>query len=212
MHSILAVLVVASVLLATSVDAMSFDLPARGHRCFTEELVGKQEFEFNYAAAPGYAQFVDIKVSDPHNAIVWSNIGKDRGQWKTLIEVGGEYAFCFYSRLVPGVSGSQEGMKRTVFFEMSNAGNSADDYVKLATQQQLKPLEVNLRIMEDAVRAVHTEYIYLKERESAMRDTSEHMFSRAMWLSFMVMFIIVGFSLWQIRHVKSHFKKKRMLD
>eukprot|EP00744_Colponema_vietnamica_P018467 GILI01026067.1.p1 GENE.GILI01026067.1~~GILI01026067.1.p1 ORF type:complete len:211 (+),score=37.79 GILI01026067.1:51-683(+) len=207
----LVLLIAISLLSACCAEAYTFDLPARGHRCFTEELVGKQEFEFNYGAAPGYAQFVDVKVSDPHNTIVWTSVGKDRAQWKTRIEVGGEYAFCFYSRLVPGTS-YQDGMKRAVYFELSNSGNSADDYVKLASQKQLKPLEVNLRIMEDAVRAVHTEYVYLKERESAMRDTSEHMFNRAMWLAFLVMFIIVGLSLWQIRHVKSHFKKKRMLD
>lgn len=211
MPSFFALVLFALIAAASVAHGYTFDLLARSHRCFTEELTQGQELEFSFTAAPGYAQFVDVKVSDPFNGIVWSSIGKDRNKWKNTVEVGGEYAFCFYSRLVPGTK-SQDSMKRSITFELANAGRSAEDYAALAAKQQLKPLELDLRIMEDVVRAVHGEYVFFKEREAAMRDTSEHMFSRAMWLAFVVMGSIVLFSLWQIRHVKLHFKKKRLLD
>ena len=198
-------------LLAAHATAFSFDLHAKKQRCFTEELPTGVEMALNFAAAPGYAQFVDVKVTDPMNKVMWqSDSGSDRGKFTTTITHGGDYAICFYSRMVPGTTHT-EGMKRTIAFDLKT-GTDTHDYAKVASEEHLKPMEVNLRVMEDIVRSVHGEYVYYKERETEMRDTNEHMNTRVTWATIITMMIIVFFALWQVRHLKHYFRRKRMID
>lgn len=191
-------------------SAFTFELEAKKYRCFAEELPTGVEVVMSYAAAPGYAQFVDVKITDPLNKVIWEDVGNDKGTFKQAIAVGGDYAFCFYSRLVPGVRAA-EGMHRLIHFNLKT-GAETQNYREIASREHLKPMEVNLRMMEDVVRSIHGEYIYYKEREMAMRDTNEHMNARAMWATLVTMALIVGFAVWQVRHLKHYFRRKRMID
>ena len=197
-------------LMCVAVDGFSFDLPAKGYRCFTQEIPSGVEVQIQYVAMPGYAQFVDAKLTTHENQLIWEETGQDRSAFNDVIGQGGDYALCFYSRMVPGAKYS-EGMKRTVNLEFKIA-TEIQDYQKLATTEHLKPLEVNLRIMEDTVRALHAEYGYYKDAERMMRDTQEHMNAKVMWMTILMMSLIALFSLWQTRHLKQYFKRKRMID
>lgn len=206
----IACVVVVSLTCASLADAFAFDLPAKSYRCFTEELPTGVELKIQFAALPGYAQFIDVKLSDPHSKVLWEESAADKATFAETIVLGGDYALCFYSRMVPGTK-FQEGMKRVINLEVLT-GTETHDYQSLATKEHLKPLEVNLRIMEDTVRSLHQEYTYYKEREEAMRDTNEHLNAKVMWVTIVLMSLIVVFSLWQVRHLKSYFRKKRMID
>ena len=203
---------VLAVLLTTSITAEGFifSLPARKHRCFVEELPTGVEVVLKYHASHGYSQFVDVKISDPDNNIIWEDTGKDRGQYHATIHTPGEYAVCFYSRLVAGAKYSAD-LKRDIAFEL-RTGADTQDYGRLATREHLKPMEVDLRVLEDVTRGILSDYQYFKERDESARQTSEHMFSRSVWMAVIVMSGILGFSLWQVRHLKRHFKKKRLID
>jgi hypothetical protein len=203
-------LLLASVGLLTQCNGFAFDLPAKKHRCFTEELPTGVELKVQYLAAPGYAQFIDVKLTNPENKVVWEELGTDRGSYAETVAVGGDYALCFYSRLVPGAR-YQEGMKRVVNVEFQT-GTETKDYASLATRDHLKPMEVDLRVMEDVVRSLNTEYEYYKTMEAQMRDTNEHMNAKIMWCTIAVMSLILSFSIWQVRHLKHYFRKKRMID
>jgi hypothetical protein len=48
-------------------------------------------------------------------------------------------------------------------------GVEANDYTNLAEQEHLKPIEVELRRMEDVVQEIHQELLYMREREALMR-------------------------------------------
>lgn len=207
---ICAVAVIAVASLAAPADGFAFDLPARKSRCFTEEIPTGVEVKIQYVALPGYAQYIDVKLSDPSNKVIWTETASDRATFSETVQVGGDYALCFYSRMVPGAT-YQDGMKRTVNLEFLT-GTETHDYSNLATKEHLKPLEVNLRVMEDTVRSIHADYTYFKEREEIMRDTNEHMNTKVMYMTLGVMLAIVAFSLWQVRHLKSYFRRKRMID
>mmetsp|Transcript_72559 Transcript_72559/g.84286 ORF Transcript_72559/g.84286 Transcript_72559/m.84286 type:complete len:215 (+) Transcript_72559:22-666(+) len=208
-EGILGLLLVVSHLVA-SVNAFAFDLQVKKSRCFTEEIPTGVEVKIQFAALPGYAQYVDVKLTDPHNKIIWEESGVDKSAFSDTVQVGGDYALCFYSRVVPGAKVT-EGSKRTINLEFL-LGTETHDYRSLATREHLKPLELNLRVMEDTVRSLHSEYTYYKEREEEMRNTNEHMNAKVMWMTVGVMVLIVIFSLWQIRHLKHYFRKKRMID
>ena len=202
--------VVVVVLLLGVARGFHFDLDAKSWRCFTEELPTNLDVSMSYTALPGYAQFIDVKITDPQNDIIWSEEGADKGSWKITTRHGGDYAFCFYSRMVPGVRAT-EGMKRTINFDLRTGGET-QDYDQMATAEHMKPMEVNLRIMEDTIRTIHTEYQYYKEREREMRDTNEHVNARVFWATLIVMILITLFAVWQVRHLKGYFRRKRVID
>lgn len=51
-------------------------------------------------------------------------------------------------------------------------GVNAEDYSEVAKKEHLEPIEVELRKLEDQVFEVHKEFLYMREREAAMRDTN----------------------------------------
>ena len=51
-------------------------------------------------------------------------------------------------------------------------GVDAKDYDAIALKEHLTPLELELRKLEDAVTAINKHMTYMKQRESAMRDTN----------------------------------------
>jgi p24 family protein delta-1 len=204
------VVAAAVALLVSHAHGFAFDLAGKKSRCFSEEIPTGVEVKIQYVALPGYAQYVDVKLTDPQNKVIWSEHAQDRATFADTILVGGDYALCFYSRMVPGAS-FEEGMKRTINVEFLT-GTETQDYGSLATREHLKPLELNLRVMEDVVRSLHNDYTYFKEREEEMRNTNEHMNSKVMYMTLGVMLAIVAFSLWQVRHLKSYFRRKRMID
>ena len=62
-------------------------------------------------------------------------------------------------------------MKLRITFNILT-GTETFDYASVARKEHLKPVEINLRMMEDIVRQIHSEYIYFKDREAAMRYTT----------------------------------------
>jgi hypothetical protein len=205
------VLVLSLFVLSTStVSALTFELEARKFKCFTEEFPAGFHVAFNYAVGEGYAQYVDVKVTDPENNVILDDEGKDKSSNGFVAEKGGDYAFCFYSRLVTGVKYAP-GMKRKINFEVKSGADS-NDYATIAKKEHLRPVELALRIMEDTVRAIYSEYNYYKERENRMRETSEHMNARAAWLSVLSIVLAAGYAVWQVRHLKFFFKRKRLID
>ena len=51
-------------------------------------------------------------------------------------------------------------------------GTEAKDYENLAKVEKLKPLEVELRRLEDLSQDIVNDFTYMKDREQEMRDTN----------------------------------------
>eukprot|EP01062_Namystynia_karyoxenos_P009985 TRINITY_DN13536_c0_g2_i1.p2 TRINITY_DN13536_c0_g2~~TRINITY_DN13536_c0_g2_i1.p2 ORF type:complete len:237 (+),score=101.86 TRINITY_DN13536_c0_g2_i1:96-713(+) len=196
-------------LCSAAAEAFKFDLPARGRKCFNEELPHDYELAGRWSAAPGYSQFIDVRITDPHGAVIQEDLGKDKAEFRIMTSVAGDHTVCFYNRLVQGVP-YNPSMKRTISFELQE-GSGTKDYDQIARVDHLKPIEVNLRMMEDTVRSIHAEYQYFKEREATMRETSESTNSRAMWITVGSMVSFFLFGTWQVRHLKKYFKEKKLI-
>merc|ERR1712113_1080947 len=125
------------------------------------------------------------------------------GNFRVTTSQAGDHTVCFYNRLVQGVP-FQPSLKRSISFSL-NEGASAKDYDQIARADHLKPIEVNLRMMEDTVRSIHAEYQYFKEREHEMRETSESTNSRAVWITIGSMGCFLLFGTWQVQHLKRYF-------
>jgi hypothetical protein len=195
------------------VDAIAFDLPAKKYRCFTEEVTSNTWMTVSYKAASGYAQVLDVKITDPKGNVLHDEAATTRGSFETYSGTGGDYAVCFYSRMSSGVRAA-EGMKRTILLEWRGASGGQDevDYAALASREHMKPMELHLRMMLDTVRGLHSQYEFFKFREAQMRDTNEYLNARVMWFTVMIVAVLAGFAFFQVSHLKRYFKKKKLID
>jgi len=102
------------------------------------------------------------------------------------------------------------GMARRVTFDVLT-GTETHDYHKLARKEHLKPIEINLKMMEDIVVEIYQEYEYFIEREHRMQVTTQTMHSRSNWLSFASIFAAVLFAVGQVMYLQNYFVKKRVV-
>jgi hypothetical protein len=68
-------------------------------------------------------------------------------------------------------------------------------------RRHLKPLELQLRKMEDRVETIHREMMAQREREEAHRNTNESTNSRVQWFSVLTIAIVVATAVFQVRYL-----------
>ena len=67
----------------------------------------------------------------------------------------------------------QEDERYSAYVELSlKTGSEAIDYTEVAKTEKLKPVELEMRKMENILDSVVSELDYMKEREEALRDTN----------------------------------------
>jgi hypothetical protein len=114
----------------------------------------------------------------------------------------GSHKVCFISR-----SGQQHRIDFDFF-----SGVGAKDYSDVATKEHLKPLELELRKLEDRVDNIHNEMMYQREREEQHRNTNESTNSRVVGYSFLTMGIVFTVSVTQAVYLYSYLKKKKIVQ
>jgi hypothetical protein len=75
-----------------------------------------------------------------------------------------------------------------------------------------KPLEVELRRLEDLSDSIVNDFQYMKQREEEMRSTNESTNSRVLYFSIFSMLCLVGLATWQVLYLRKFFKSKKLID
>ena len=91
-------------------------------------------------------------------------------------------------------------------------GIEAKNYDEVAKAEQLKPLEITMRRLEDLSLHIYNGFADMKKREEEMRSTNESTNSRVLYFSVFSMFCLVGLAMWQVMYLKKYFKTKRLID
>lgn len=91
-------------------------------------------------------------------------------------------------------------------------GVEAKNYDDLAKAEKLKPLEVELRRLEDLSDSIVQDFQYMKTREEEMRSTNESTNNRVLYLSIFSMLILLFLATWQILYLRRYFKAKKLID
>jgi hypothetical protein len=92
-----------------------------------------------------------------------------------------------------------------------HSGVEAQDYSAIAKKEHLKPLELELRRIEDTVEMIQKDFEYMREREAVMRDTNESTFTRVSYLSLFSVGCLIALALWQLFYLKRYFTRKKLL-
>ncbi|VDO37651.1 unnamed protein product [Onchocerca flexuosa] len=91
-------------------------------------------------------------------------------------------------------------------------GVEAKNYNAVAEAEQLKPLEVELRRLEDLSDSIVQDFAYMRQREEEMRTTNESTNSRVLYLSIFSMLCLLSLAIWQVLYLRRYFKAKKLID
>ena len=108
---------------------------------------------------------------------------------------------------------------------------------QIAKAEQLKPLEVELKRLEDLSDQIVSDFKYMRKREEEMRDTNgvctlhsscyciristtahaqylvaESTHSKVFYFSLLSMGCLLGLATWQVLYLRRFFKSKKLID
>lgn len=90
-------------------------------------------------------------------------------------------------------------------------GADAKDWNAIQAIEKLKPVEAELRRIEEVVSEIVTEMDYLRAREQKLRDTNESTNERVKWFAFGTMGMLVGLGAWQVVYLRAYFRSKHLI-
>jgi hypothetical protein len=167
-------------------------------------------FTSSFDAKPSKSQYTDIRVMETKTGnIVFERDEINQGEFSFTARSGGDYSFCFFNRNSPTYDYSEPIYRRVKFRLLTGAETT--NYEQVARKEHLKPMELNLRMMEDNVKSILMEYSYFKEREVEMRGTTDTVSFRMIWLSILSFFIIVASAVLQLFYLQNYFRKKKLI-
>mmetsp|Transcript_37353 Transcript_37353/g.60490 ORF Transcript_37353/g.60490 Transcript_37353/m.60490 type:complete len:207 (+) Transcript_37353:124-744(+) len=187
--------------------AIQFDVEVNHVKCLSEEIPVNTFVLGEYTIPPSRDQEMEVLVTDSASRIIYRKENADSGKFTFESVVPGDHRICFSNRQARG--STTQGFRRVTL--NVRTGHDAKDYDELAKRENLKPLEVQLRRMEDTVIQIEREMEFLREREEHMRDTNESTNSRVAWLTVMSVVILVSLGLWQIMYLKKFFLSKKLI-
>ena len=90
-------------------------------------------------------------------------------------------------------------------------GADAKDWSAIQANEKLKPVEAELRKIEEMTAEVVTEMEYLRSREQKLRDTNESTNTRVKWFGVLTTWLLIGLWAWQIMYLRAYFRSKHLI-
>ncbi|KAL4882082.1 WD40-repeat-containing domain protein [Aspergillus karnatakaensis] len=191
-------------------SALKFDIFAgKGERCIRNFVLQDQLVVVTAIVSGdrGDGQMVNMHIKDA--------LGNDHGRPKDVVgetrqafTSAGDTTFdvCFENMLVSrrGVANPYRAIELDV-----DIGADARDWSSIQNQEKLKPVETDLRRIEEIVSEIVNEMEYLRAREQKLRDTNESTNERVKWFAFGTMGMLVGLGVWQVIYLRAYFRYHR---
>ncbi|KAI0387057.1 emp24/gp25L/p24 family/GOLD-domain-containing protein [Hypomontagnella monticulosa] len=204
------------VLLIASVNALKFDLQSHGpndkkvERCI-RNFVAKDTLVVvtaTVSGSKGDGMVVNMHILDN----VGNEYGKPKdvvGEQRTVFTSHADAAFdvCFENIM------TQSRMNNpTRHIELDiDIGADAKDWSAIQATEKLKPVETELRRVEEAIADIVREMDYLRAREQKLRDTNESTNTRVKWFGIGTTMLLVGLWGWQIMYLRAYFRSKHLI-
>ncbi|KAK4669248.1 vesicle coat component [Podospora pseudopauciseta] len=207
----------ALLLLAMGTEGLKFDIQAgSGHdslsrRCI-RNFVAKDMLVVVTAIVDGYkgdGMQLNMHIMDAAG----NEYGKPKdiaGEQRTVFTSHADAAFdvCFENIL----TGNKYVQNPNRHVELDiDIGADAKDWAAVQASEKLKPVETELRRIEEMVGEIVSEMDYLRHREQKLRDTNESTNNRVKWFGFLTTFLLVGLWAWQIMYLRAYFRSKHLI-
>lgn len=198
-------------------EALKFDIEAfsqgdkKGQRCI-RNFVAKDTLVVVTATVDGYkgdGMIVNMHIKDA--------VGNEYGRPKDVV---GEQRMAFTSHadasfdvcFENNFSGTKGVTHTFRHIELDiDIGADAKDWSAVQATEKLKPVETELRRIEEMVAEIVAEMDYLRGREQKLRDTNESTNTRVKWFAFGTMGMLVALGAWQVIYLRAYFRSKHLI-
>jgi len=195
-------------LIAYHANAVMFYLDPNTQKCLRDQVQAHQlvVMEFEVSDAPGHQ--IDYVVRDSKGGILAQ---KEKllstGKSTFTSEIYDTYEVCIVSRVPQEI--------RKVVQEISvltKKGVEARNYDGIGEAGKLKPLEVDLKRLEDISDSIVQDFASMRKREEEMRSTNESTTNRVLFFSIFSMCCLLGLATWQVLYLRRFFKAKKLIE
>uniref|UniRef100_A0AAQ4RPB9 GOLD domain-containing protein n=1 Tax=Gasterosteus aculeatus aculeatus TaxID=481459 RepID=A0AAQ4RPB9_GASAC len=183
--------------LIESVFSISFFLPVNSRKCLREEIHKDVLVTGEYEISEQANTKTNLKITDSSSHTLYSKEDAVKGKFAFTTEDYDMFEVCFESKSPMGT------------------GRVPDQLVNLDMKhgvEKLKPLEVELRRLEDLSESIVNDFAYMKKREEEMRDTNESTNTRVLYFSIFSMCCLIGLATWQVFYLRRFFKAKKLIE
>uniref|UniRef100_A0A0N4Z0W1 GOLD domain-containing protein n=1 Tax=Parastrongyloides trichosuri TaxID=131310 RepID=A0A0N4Z0W1_PARTI len=196
--------------LAHSIFGLRFHVKPNDKKCLKEEIHKNVLVtgEYNLQEAIGYSTTVHVTDTRGHTLYKRENFAETAGKFAFTADEYDIFEICIMSHVPDTVHNKQE---REISLTLKH-GVEAKNYDDLAKAEKLKPLEVELRRLEDLAESIVQDFAYMRSREEEMRNTNESTNNRVLYLSLFSMMCLLGLSFWQVLYLRRFFKTKKLID
>ncbi|PKU45634.1 transhypothetical protein [Limosa lapponica baueri] len=149
-----------------------------------------------------------LQITDSAGHILYAKEDATKGKFAFTTEDYDMFEACFESKLPVGTGRMPDQL---VILDMKH-GVEAKNYEEIAKVEKLKPLEVELRRLEDLSESIVNDFAYMKKREEEMRDTNESTNTRVLYFSIFSMCCLIGLATWQVFYLRRFFKAKKLIE
>ncbi|XP_042218401.1 transmembrane emp24 domain-containing protein bai-like isoform X2 [Homarus americanus] len=195
--------------LVAAADGVMFHLQPNTQKCLREEIHKDVLVSGEYEIQESPGQKVDIQVTDSKGHHLYVKEEAENGKFIFNTEDNDVYEVCFISRVPP----TQRGIQQEITIKTKH-GVEAKTYeaMFLGEAAKLKPLEIELKRLEDLSESIVQDFSYMRQREEEMRDTNESTNSRVLYLSLFSLCCLIGLATWQVLYLRKFFKAKKLIE
>lgn len=192
----------------STVDSLMFLLPPNHKKCLREEIHKDVLVTGEYELSDAPGQIANLKVTDSKGHVLYNKDEATKGKFAFTTEEYDMFEICFESKIPHG---NGHGGDREVTLSVKR-GVEAKNYEAIAKAEKLKPMEVELKRLEDLSESIVNDFAYMRAREEEMRDTNESTHSRVLYFSIFSMCCLLGLATWQVLYLRRYFKAKKLIE
>ncbi|CAG4930963.1 unnamed protein product [Parnassius apollo] len=184
-----------------------WSLAPNTQKCLKEELHANVLVAGEYEVVEAPGQRVDYIVRDSKGHILSQKDSINRGKFTFVTETYDTFEVCFISKVPP----ERRGVSQEVFLNIK-VGFEAKNYEGIGEAAKLKPMELELKRLEDLSEAIVQDFTLMRKREEEMRDTNESTNNRVLFFSIFSMVCLLGLATWQVLYLRRYFKAKKLIE
>jgi len=188
-------------------DSLRFTIQPNQKKCLREEIHKDVLVTGEYELSDAPGQKAQLLVTDSKGHVLYNKDEATKGKFAFTTEEYDMFEICFESKMMT----QGRGAEREVLLDMKH-GVEAKNYADIAKAEKLKPLEVELKRLEDLSESIVNDFAYMRAREEEMRDTNESTHSRVLYFSVFSMACLLGLATWQVLYLRRFFKAKKLIE
>ncbi|GAB0097791.1 Transmembrane emp24 domain-containing protein bai [Sergentomyia squamirostris] len=192
---------------AYGVTGIMFNLQPNMQKCLRDEMQPKQLVMGDYEVVDLPGQKVDYVVRDSKGHILSQKDQISKGKFTFSSEHYESFEICFISKVPP----HQRGITHDVHLSIKK-GIETKNYEGYGEAAKLKPLEIDMKRLEDLSDSIVQDFAIMRKREEEMRDTNESTNSRVLFFSIFSMCCLLGLATWQVLYLRRYFKAKKLIE